>query len=401
MLKLPVVTQQIKHFKKMFDVRTYRTFQATVKAILCLRNFKQADIAQVSQKTLRQIQYFFSSAKWCAEKLDEFRLRFLRNKTDFRDRRSDFAVADGTTVKKNRDSVFSGLTDQFWSNLHKQTVNGFEIFGVSIQTKTGVKYMLDFMFFFKKEWLSETLAWKHLLTKISRKTRAWIFIFDSGFRRMHLLRYVYKDLKRHFLVRLLPTQHILAGRQKRSRSVLRAIKGKPAIKVNKGRLWFFPKAHVKAWESTIDFDLAVIVYWRDGFRNPLVLAVSESDINSDKALEFIQTYFKRWGIEALFKELKSYLQWEKFKITSLLGIKKYLTLMILIHSLLSLKKQEFFSHPPLRILAEFVLRKLRNIKELTVIGVKFFFETAKTLTSFKWFSDYLKANKLRLCTQFL
>jgi hypothetical protein len=401
MLKLPVITQQIKHFKKLFDVRTYQTFQAVVKAIISLQTFKQADLAAFSQKTLRQIQYFFSGAKWCAVELNEFRLRFLRNKPDFRDRQSDFVVADSTVVKKDKDSAFNGLTDFFWSNLHKQKVRGFEIFGVSVQSNQGIKYVLDFMFFFKKYWLSETQAWKHLLKKISSKTRAWIFVFDSGFRRKYLLKHVYEKLKRHFLIRMLPDQHIFSKGWKKSKSVKKALQKKQSFRVTNGKFWVFQKARVKAWDQVLNLELTVIVYWRDGFRHPLVLAVSQTNITLEEALAFVQLYFRRWGIEQLFKELKSYFEWEKFRITSLFGIKKYLMLMVLLHSLLTLKKQEFSSAPPLKLLAEFVLKKLRNIKELTVIGVKLFLETAQTLTSFRWFSDYLKAKKLRLCMKFL
>lgn len=401
MLKLPVLTQQIKHFKVLFDARTYSTFQAVIRAIISLRDFKQADLARFSAKTLRQVQYFFGNAKWCAIKLNELRLRFLRNKPDFRDRRSDFVVADGTTIKKDKNSVFNNCTDVFWSNLHKQTVNGFEIFGVSVQTKQGVKYILDFMFFLKNKWQSEAQGWMHLLNKISQKTKAWIFIFDAGFRKQYLLEYVYKKLKRHFLVRLSPIQHVLGNHQKVFCNAQQIKKQQPSVKVTDGRLWILTQARVKAWDKVIDFPLTVIIYQKNGFRNSLVLAVSQAELTTEEALAFVQLYFQRWGIEQIFKELKSYLAFEKFKLTSLFAIKKYLMLMILIHSILTLKKQELTTSPPLKLLAEFVLKKLRNIKKLTVIGVKFFLEITKSLTSLKWFSAYVKAKKLRLCMRFL
>lgn len=399
MLKLPAITQQIKHFKTLFDSRTYSNFQAVIKAIISLREFKQADLAHCSGKTLRQVQYFFSKAKWCAIRLNEFRLRFLRNKSDFRDRQSDFVVADSTIVSKDKDSSFSSLTDFFWSNLKKQTVNGFEIFGVSVQTNQGIKYILDFLFFFKQNWYSEASCWIQFLNKISRKTKAWIFVFDSGFRKKYLLRYVYRNLRRHFLIRIQPNMRVLfkSGFCK-AREVM---KRRCFAKVEQGRIWVVKKSCVKAWSDAVDFDVAIIIYQRDGFRDPLVLAVSEADIDIEKGLFFISLYFKRWGIEQLFKELKSYFAFEKFQITSLLGIRKYLMLMIFVHSLLTVKEREFSGSPPLKILVEFVLKKLRNIKELTVIGVKFFLEIAKSLTSLKWFSAYVKAKRLRLCLRFL
>ena len=79
--------QQIKHFSQMFDQRTYKTFQAVVDGVAKIRSWKQSDLACLSEKTLRQIQYFFDKAKWSFAKLNEFRLRFMRNKPDL-DRKS-------------------------------------------------------------------------------------------------------------------------------------------------------------------------------------------------------------------------------------------------------------------------------------------------------------------------
>ena len=133
--------QQIKHFKSLFDARTYLNFIAVVEGMIKLREWKQADLALLGDKTLRQIQYFFSNACWSAKKLNEFRLRFLRNKSDFRDRKTDFVVADGSVLEKDKDASFSFLTEKVYSNLEKKVVNGIKLFGASVHTKQGVKYV--------------------------------------------------------------------------------------------------------------------------------------------------------------------------------------------------------------------------------------------------------------------
>ena len=63
-------------------------------------------------------------------------------------RKSDFAALDGSTMKKDSDANFGNLVGYVYSNKDKKTVNGFHLYGASIQTKTGRKYILDFVLFF-------------------------------------------------------------------------------------------------------------------------------------------------------------------------------------------------------------------------------------------------------------
>lgn len=57
-MKIQISNHKIKHFKEMFDPRTYKNFLAIVKGILALRDWKQADIALYGEKTLRQVEFF-------------------------------------------------------------------------------------------------------------------------------------------------------------------------------------------------------------------------------------------------------------------------------------------------------------------------------------------------------
>ena len=184
--------QQIKHFKELFDARSYGNFMVVVEGMIKLREWKQADLAAVGEKTLRQIQYFFDKASWSAKSLNEFRLRFLRNKSDFRDRKTDFVVGDGTVLEKDKDASFPFLTEKVYSNLEKKTVNGIKLFGASVHTKQGIKYVFDFLLFFKNEWKSEFEAWKYFLNLVAEKTTASLFVFDRGFRNQYLLKYVFQ-----------------------------------------------------------------------------------------------------------------------------------------------------------------------------------------------------------------
>jgi len=393
--------QQIKHFSAMFDQRTYKTFQAVIDGIAKLRNWTQADLACLSEKTLRQIQYFFDKAKWSCQKLNEFRLRFVRNKADFRDRKSDFVALDGSTMKKDSDANFGNLVGYMYSNKDKTTVNGFHLYGASIQTKTGRKYILDFMLFFKEKWLSEFDAWISFATKVAEKSKAWIIVLDRGFRNRSLMDHIYHKLKRMFLVRLNATQHVICKGRKKSKSIKNFLSDKNVVQLEKGKIWVIENVVIKAWKEVFKESVTVIVYHGNGFKNPMVICVSQAEMTVKEAIFFVQMYFRRWKIEQLFKELKSYFCFEKFKVLSLEAIKKYLYVAILVHSLFVAKEAEIENIPILKQVISCILKAKRNIVDITAIGLKLVLEMLSFDTSLKSIMSLLQKKKLTLSYEFL
>lgn len=393
--------QQIKHFSEMFDKRTYQTFQAVVDGIARMKNWTQADLACLSEKTLRQVQYFFDQAKWSFKKLNEFRLKFVRNKPDFRDRKSDFVALDGSTMKKDDDANFGNLVGYEYSTKEGKVVNGFHLYGASVQTKTGRKYILDFMLFFKSKWLSEFDAWKSFAGTVATKSKAWILVLDRGFRNRSLINHIYHVLKRMFLVRLSATQHVIREGQKKSKSIQSFLADKDSIRLEKGKIWIIENVVIKAWKAVFKDPVTVIVYHGNGFRNPMVICVSQAKMTLDEAMFFVQMYFRRWKIEQLFKELKSYFRFEKFKVLSLEAIKKYLYIAILVHSLFTAKETEIENIPILEKVFLCILKAKRNILEITAIGVKIVLEMLSFDTSLKSILRLLQKKKLTFDYGFL
>jgi len=393
--------QQIKHFSEIFDKRTYKNFQAVVDGISKLKNWKQADLACMSGKTLRQIQYFFDKAKWSFQRLNEFRLRFVRNKPDFRDRKSDFVALDGSTMKKDSDANFSNLAGFMYSSKEKRTVNGFQLFGASIQTKNGRKYILDFMLFLKSKWLSEFDAWISFATTVATKSKAWILVLDRGFRNRSLVNHIYHTLKRMFLVRLNATQHVILKGQKKSKSIKSFLSDKDAIQLEKGKIWIIENVIIKAWKEVFKESVTIIVYQGNGFKNPMVICVSQAEMTLEEAIFFIQMYFRRWKIEQLFKELKSYFCFEKFKVLSLEAIKKYLYIAILVHSLFTTKEAEIENIPILKQAISCILKAKRNIEDITAIGLKLVLEMLSFETSLNSIMRLMQKKNLTLNYEFL
>ena len=244
--------------------------------------------------------------------------------------------------------------------------------------------------YFKAKWNSEWEAWNHFLCLVAKKTSAWIFVFDRGFKNQYLLKYVYSVLKRTFLIRICPSQHVYILSPKKakkrkhiskysipdriSKRIDSFLDEGSAISLKNGKLCFMSGVIVRSWVGEFREEVSIIVLHRNGFKKPMVLCISIAKISLEEAIQYLQIYFRRWGIEELFKELKSWFCFEKFKTIALESIEKYLAMVIFVHSLLSQGKEETEYIPELREVIGIMLKKFRNIADFTVIGLKIFLE---------------------------
>ncbi len=324
MKKFSNFAHNVKSFSEIFTKPSYKIFKGIVEAMVKEMDYSQSNLSLCSGKTLGQIQYFFAKAKWSFTKLNGYRLRFMRNKPNFRDRKSDYAVLDGTVTTKDKDSEFKGLLSAVYSNRDKRIVNGIKLFGGSVLTQDGVKYIVDFLFYIKSIWLSENQAWKMFAKKVASKTSAYLFVLDSGFKSPYIIEFIFHTLKRHFLLRIGKNQIFLMQNQEAK---------KYSKKLRK--LWVFPKVILSSWHKVFPENVTVIVYHRNGFLDPIVLVASLEITETQQAFDIVQIYFKRWSIEQLFKEVKSWFNFEKFRVTSLHALGKFLHLVVFIHSLMS------------------------------------------------------------------
>lgn len=432
------IATKIKHFSEIFDKRTYKVFKSVISSIVCLRNWKQADIANFSGKTLGQIQYFFRDALWDHRALNALRVQWIRNKIWWAcDKKSDIVCYDATITTKNKASTFSGLTNWFYSNKDKRVVNGFEILGSSIITQSWLKYVLDVAVFFKKKKLNSkdkrtpsllNEAWRKFMTKTLSQTKAWLVVLDSWFKWPDMCKWIYTIMKRHFLVRIGKDQ-ICYNQNHIARKISKLLTEKTATHFSNGKLWIFQSMQLKSWlDKSVNIPVNIIVFHKNGFRSPMVLASSASlediyenmirktwdpswkesigdtrDIKNTGNIEnaentgnitvtppfdekkvyyaFVLLYSKRWSIETCFKELKSYLWLENFQVQSHHAIMKYLHIVILVHTLLYIMLATIYSDEKAFAVIYGYLKEKRNIKQaqhkdkkITFIWLKLFIE---------------------------
>ena len=422
------INTKIKHFSKIFkDNRTYEVFKSIIMWILCLKDWKQWDLANVWWKTLSQIQYFFYKSNWSYSLLNTFRVEWIRNKVWWCiDKKWDVLILDATIMAKNNKSNFSGLANWFFSNRDKKVVNWLEVFWASIYTQSWIKYMLDLAIFYKKQilnskdkrkWSLMNELWRKFIIKMVWKTKAWLIVLDSGFKWADTCKWIYQVAKRHFLVRISQTQKFFTKSWDEFK-IEQLLKDNTASVFGNWKMWVFKDVLLKSWSKKwFNIYITIIVYKVNWAKNPVVLATSadledvyenmirklwdpswkekikQKDENNSKTLSFwwveneiygcfVILYRKRWSIEECFKELKSYLCFETFKVTSYESIMKYFHIVLLVHTLLTIMVYRLYLNDnSFNYIYEFLKEKRNmkkkkwdNLKQVTLIWLKLFIE---------------------------
>mgnify|MGYP007063688356 CR=1 FL=1 len=281
------IMTKIKHFGGIFkDKRTYGTFKIIVSWILCLKDWKQWDLANIWWKTLSQIQYFFYKSKWSSSLLNSFRVSWIRNKIWWcADKISDIVIFDWTIMSKNIRSNFSGFASWFFSNKDKKVVNWLEVFWASIITKNKMRYMLNLWIFFKKlilnskdkrKWSLLNEAWRKFIEKTLTNTKAWLVILDAGFKWANTCKRIFQVMKRHFLVRIDQTQLFFDENNNRFK-IQEMLTRVTATYFDNWRMRVFKNVYLNSWiKKGVKIPVTIIVYHINWARVPMVIATSAS-----------------------------------------------------------------------------------------------------------------------------
>lgn len=147
------------------------------------------------------------------------------------------------------------------------------------------------------------------------------------------------------------------------------------LEINGKRGWkvTWARGIVNAWISEIKIPLTVIVMKNPVFRNPLILVTNFEPTNYVEAYEIYETYLHRWKIEQIFQSIKE-LGLEKFRVRKYKAIIRYLTIMFVVHSMLTWQTAYLQARIKLRALMKKLLQKKRKIQDVLIGGVKIFYE---------------------------
>ncbi|MDQ7023378.1 MAG: hypothetical protein Q9M97_07795 [Candidatus Gracilibacteria bacterium] len=145
----------------------------------------------------------------------------------------------------------------FFSNKDKKVVRGIELFGASIITDNGLKYILGIeiftkikdKFLLKNEGASEiNSAWRKFMIKTIKKTKSWLVVLDSGFKGAEMCKNIFENCKKHFLVRISATQVFFDEKGEKFK-ISELLKKKNAIYFENGKMWVFKGVFLQSWNK--------------------------------------------------------------------------------------------------------------------------------------------------------
>jgi hypothetical protein len=248
-----------------------------------------------------------------------------------------------------------------------------------VSKKKKIRYLFDEILFSNQDpkFKSIPTVVLRLLKRLFERTNISTVVFDRGFRNAHIIKYVV-TAKRNFIVRATGSMIIWSTDKKRCCfSDIRKMEGayfeEMVINGKTGWSVTWYTGVVNAWTRTLRVPFTVIVVTRPSFRYPMILVTNLSINNSEEAFAIYETYLNRWKIEILFQDIKA-LGLETFRERRKKAIMKYLTVVILIHSFLTLQLAWTRSFASLETRVSALLRAKRKIPKLLFGGMKILYE---------------------------
>jgi hypothetical protein len=219
---------------------------------------------------------------------------------------------------------------------------------------------------------------ERLLRRLFENTTVSLVVFDTGFRNQFLVKYVLSKGKT-FILRITPGM-LLWNADKSKKYHMRDIEKMEgaqsesfSVEGKNGWKASWNTGVVNAWVKNVKTPLTVIVIIRPSFRKPMVLCTNLKVENLNDAISVYEKYLNRWKIEMLFQDIKE-IGLETFRVRSKRAIMKYLTVVILVHSLLTLATHWIKTMKTFCTSVENLLRAKRKIRALKFRGMKILYE---------------------------
>lgn len=374
--KILSIRKHLVPYRKYFTKPLFETCASFLETCIRERDHAFVAVACRAKKSISGISYFFNAGVWDHHRLQQQRLKTMQEHHALRPRSDDLCIVDETCAAKEG-KTFEKL-DFVHDGRDGKIKKGYHLLGLLIvNPKRGIRYVLDVLPLttktdnFKSIWRS----WIRLIQRNLQHSKANIFVLDAGFRNQYLLKFLLNEGK-HFVIRVLasmvletPEGNVKLGkirrRTKRHRVRMHGI----------GVVEFWALAGVMhAWKKEIPETVFVLMARRQGFRNPLIMATSQKLETLDVMAACYGQYLARWSIELSFKELKYDLSLEDFRVRSLKAIARWISLVVLAHTLLTLILGSIKRKPRLFACILDILKKARKIQDVLLAGLKKLYE---------------------------
>lgn len=370
------IRKHLAPYKQLFTKPLFETCAGFLETCIREKDHTFAAVSFRAKKSISGISYFFAQGVWDHRELQRQRLKTLGEHHDLKPRSDDLCIVDETCAAKIG-KTFEKL-DFVHDGRDGRIKKGYHLLGLLIvNQKRNIRYVLDILPLTTKtdNFRSIWRSWMRLIQRNLSHMKAKVFVFDAGFRNQYLLKCV-RNAGKHFVIRILASMLLVTPAGKIKLGTLRKHTKRHRIRVTGiGVVEVWALAGVMhAWKKEIPETVFVLMARRQGFRNPLILATSQELETLEAMAECYGQYLARWSIELSFKELKYDLSLEDFLVRSLKAIARWIALVVLAHTLLTLILGSVKRRPLLFALLLDILKKARKIRDVLLMGLKKVYE---------------------------
>ena len=372
--------KQLAFLKNCFTRPSFENLVGVVRS--SLKHTRAGNLSRMAddiKKCVSTVSYFFNKATWSIRNVrHSLRTRLLTSKFT-KIEEGDIATIDESSISKKGETFqFVGET---WDNAEKEKHDGYTLMACAIvSTKKKIRFVFDEILYSNSDPAFKSMPryvlW--LLRRLFQWTSILTVVFDCGFRNQYVIEYILKN-KKNFIIRA-TTDMVVWDEMKEQRSEfvnIKKMKGShhQGFVVNKQRGWSVTwyAGIINAWNALVKTPLTVLVIRRPSFRRPMILVTNLEVTDEQDALSIYETYLNRWKIEILFQDIKA-LGLETFRVRSKRAIAKYVTVVILLHSLLTLQLAWARSVQRFSVSVQILLKAKRKITELLFGGIKILYE---------------------------
>lgn len=379
------VGKNLKFVERYFTKPSYQTFRGIIKSFIKNQdNGKLSILSTDVGKCISSIGYFFTDAKWDSYKIKQATQEHLLKSKRTKIQDGDIASLDGSSVSKKGNAFeFIG---EVWDNADKRVHTGYELFALAIVSPAKqTRWIFDWLLYSNQhpQCKTQPLYILRLLKRLFRTAKKiQTIVMDHGFKNKYTLNFVLTEGK-NFIIRADKDMKLWGQGyvNKRGHSYgFGDIRNMPNAKhydltINGRRGWSvtWTRGIVNAWMSEIKTPLTVVVVKNPCFRNPLILVTNLDPTDFPETFQIYETYLLRWKIEQIFQSIKE-LGLEQFRVRKFKAIIRYITIVFIVHSLLTWQTAYFRSKVHLKKIFETLLKKKRKIRSLMIGGMKIFYE---------------------------
>jgi SRSO17 transposase len=342
--RVSIIDKFTRNFKGQFSKKQFTAFSAILYALV--REYKRANISSLAKALdadYEKLQYFLSEAKWNYEAVNTQRIELLKNQRTTGFSKDGMLIIDDTGVLKPYAKDTEGVAYQHCPVLGAEALCNVAV--ASCYSVNGRYIPLELKFYrteseftlgkndpdFKSKL---ELAIELIADAVNKKLPFRYVLFDAWYPSNDVLTFI-QEQKLKFISEIKSDRKVYFRNPEARKSYF--MQQDELVKLIKKHLWHKVKSFTHKGElwsvysftsrlKSTEFPVRVFAAFNNASGEVRTIISNDLELAEKEA---VITYFERWAIERIFRELKDSFCFDHYQVRHQLKIMRYWILVIL------------------------------------------------------------------------